>query len=55
MYQSGRAGNEAKKRKSPAKIGRVGIYVCCQDVFCTKTWLVPFVNPFHSQSTDNYY
>ena len=26
MYQSGRAGNEAKKRKSPAKSERVGIY-----------------------------
>ena len=25
MYQSGRAGDEAKKRKSPAKNGRVGI------------------------------
>ena len=25
MYQSGRAGDEAKKRKSPAKSGRVGI------------------------------
>ena len=25
MYQSGRAGDEAKKHKSPAKSGRVGI------------------------------
>ena len=25
-YQSGRAGDKAKKRKSPAKSGRVGIY-----------------------------
>ena len=25
MHQSGRAGDEAKKRKSPAKSGRVGI------------------------------
>ena len=25
MYQSGRAGDEAKKPKSPAKSGRVGI------------------------------
>ena len=25
MYQSGRAGDGAKKRKSPAKSGRVGI------------------------------
>ena len=25
MYQSGRAGDEAKKQKSPAKSGRVGI------------------------------
>ena len=28
MYQSGRAGDEAKKRKSPAKSGRVGITAC---------------------------
>ena len=27
MYQSERAGGEAKKRKSPAKSGRVGITV----------------------------
>ena len=27
MYQSRRAGDEAKKRKSPAKRGRVGITV----------------------------
>ena len=27
MYQSGKAGDEAKKRKSPAKSGRVGITV----------------------------
>ena len=27
MYQSGRAGDEAKKLKSPAKSGRVGITV----------------------------
>ena len=27
MYQSGRAGDEAKKRQSPAKSGRVGITV----------------------------
>ena len=27
MYQSGRAGDEAKKRKYPAKSGRVGITV----------------------------
>jgi len=27
MYQSGRAEDEAKKLKSPAKSGRVGIYV----------------------------
>ena len=26
MYQSGRVGDEAKKLKSPAKSGRVGIY-----------------------------
>ena len=30
MYQSGRAGDEAKKRKSPAKSGRVGITDCCE-------------------------
>ena len=30
MYQSGRAWDEAKKRKSPAKSGRVGITVCCE-------------------------
>ena len=29
MYQSGRAGDEAKKRKSPAKSGRVGITEVC--------------------------
>ena len=29
MYQSGRAGDEAKKRKSPAKSRRVGITVIC--------------------------
>ena len=27
MHQSGRAGDEAKKRKSPPKSGRVGITV----------------------------
>ena len=26
VYQSGRAGDEAKKRKSPSKIGRFDIY-----------------------------
>ena len=30
-YQSGRAGDEAKKRKSPAKSGRVDIYTCGND------------------------
>ena len=30
MYQSGRAGDKAKKRKSPAKSGRVGITDCCE-------------------------
>ena len=29
MYQSGRAGDEAKKHKSPAKSGRVGIPAYC--------------------------
>ena len=35
MYQSGRVGDEAKMRKSPAKSGRVGItakvanHLCC--------------------------
>ena len=32
MYQSGRAGDEAKKRKSPAKSGRVGIYANLNNV-----------------------
>ena len=27
MYQSRKAGDEAKKRKSPAKSGRVGVTV----------------------------
>ena len=31
MYQSGRAGDEAKKRNSPAKSGRVGIYEYSSD------------------------
>ena len=35
MYQSGRVGDEAKKRKSPAKSGRVGITVII-------SWLVQF-------------
>ena len=33
MYQSGRAGDEAKKRKSPAKRGRVGITAITQPSF----------------------
>ena len=33
MYQSGRAGDEAKKRKSPAKSGRVGIYGYMKSLF----------------------
>ena len=38
MYQSGRAGDEAKKRKSPTKSGRVGIYangilICQRDSY----------------------
>ena len=36
MYQSGRAGDEAKKRKSPAKSGRVGIYGSVSDWSCCK-------------------
>ena len=34
MYQSGRAGDEAKKRKSPAKSGRVGTRMVPR-----KTWV----------------
>ena len=38
MYQSRRAGDEAKKRKSPAKSGRVGITALCthadQEHYC---------------------
>ena len=37
MYQSGRAGDEVKKRKSPAKSGRVGIYAI--DYKCSVTSL----------------
>ena len=37
MYQSGRAGDEAKKRKSPAKSGRVGIYVISEQTV-SKPW-----------------
>ena len=33
MYQSGRAGDEATKRKSPAKSGRVGIYAVSRSDF----------------------
>ena len=38
MYQSGRAGDEAKRRKSPAKSGRVGItgIVCQGSIICMK-------------------
>ena len=36
MYQSGRAGDEAKKRKSPAKSGRVGITACLSLNYRTK-------------------
>ena len=38
MYQSGRAGDEAKKCKSPAKSGRVGIYA--------KIMAVPYIRVF---------
>ena len=34
MYQSARAGDEAKKRKSPAKSGRLGITALF--LFCIK-------------------
>ena len=38
MYQSGRAGDEAKKRKSPAKSGRVGITeIRDQDIYFRPT------------------
>ena len=33
MYQSGRVGDKAKKRKSPAKRGRVGISAIIQELF----------------------
>ena len=40
MYQSRRAGDKAKRRKSPAKSGRVGITVVTSlshlDTFCTR-------------------
>ena len=41
MYQSGRVGDEAKKRKSPAKSGRVGItgdVNLCDVVILSHTW-----------------
>ena len=39
MYQSGRAGDEAKKRKSPAKSERVGI--TAKGYFKHQTFHVP--------------
>ena len=36
-YQSGRAGDKAKKRKSPAKSGRVGIYVIVPYIYIPVT------------------
>ena len=43
MYQSGRAGDEAKKRKSPAKSERVGIYAFIKSVSVMLQRL-PFTN-----------
>ena len=43
MYQSGRAGDEAKKRKSPAKSGRVGIYA------------ITYTNTMHANITKKVY
>ena len=41
MYQSGRAGDEAKKRKSPAKSGIVGITAARRGVGLTQGSLTP--------------
>ena len=40
MYQSGRAGDEAKKRKSPAKSRRVGITVTVTICLYTKGYFL---------------
>ena len=46
MYQSGRAGDEAKKRKSPAKSGRVGITDYTYISAVTDTLTAPFSRVF---------
>ena len=40
-YQSGRAGDEAKKRKSPAKSGRVGISAGMTSFTISNCWKSP--------------
>ena len=45
MYQSGRAGDEAKKRKSPAKSGRVGITAAITDIF-EQFMTIPYVTMY---------
>ena len=42
MYQSGRAGEEAKKRKSPAKSGRFDITeIVIQQINRSLVWYLP--------------
>ena len=49
MYQSWRAGNEAKKRKSPTKSGRLGITEYCSRLQCTQELMfmgsIPWAGP----------
>ena len=50
MYQSGRVGDEAKKRKSPAKSGRVSITAFvskCQSASQAKGFLNSFIQHAH--------
>ena len=57
MYQSGTAGNEAKKRKSPAKSGRVGITVFSKtqrDVSLLKKFLVSWNEPRELENIDTF-
>ena len=55
MYQSGRAGDKAKKRKSPAKNGRVGITVdkCLNAILEQQfnLWAKPFCCNIQLRST----
>ena len=46
MYQSGRAGDKAKKHKSPAKRGRVGITA---DLGSNSDWLKICLNRSETQ------